>query len=77
MLGGARAGSGDLYVNGIVTIEVQVFKICADSDEVSDSFDMEQIFDEWYAAWIEEEKRRRMVGVGQRDERTDCRHVRA
>jgi hypothetical protein len=35
-------------------IEVDVFKICADGDEVSTSFFTEQTFDEWYDAWFED-----------------------
>jgi hypothetical protein len=43
----------DLYVDGIVTITVNVFKVCADGDQVQGYYDTEQTFDEWYAAWIE------------------------
>jgi hypothetical protein len=45
---------GDLYVDGVVMIAVDVFKVCADGDEVHGSFEMEQTFDEWYDAWIED-----------------------
>lgn len=44
----------DLYVDGSIMIEVDVFKICADGDEVSTSFFTEQTFDEWYDAWFED-----------------------
>jgi hypothetical protein len=36
-----------------VTITVNVFKVCADGEEVDDFFEIEQTFDEWYDAWIE------------------------
>jgi hypothetical protein len=45
----------DIYVDGVVTIEVDVFKICANGTEVSTSFFIDQTFDEWYAAWFENE----------------------
>lgn len=45
----------ELYVGGVVTIQIDVYKTCADGDEVHDYFVMEQTFDEWYQAFFEEE----------------------
>ena len=44
-----------LYVDGVVTFEVDVYKVCADGNEVHDFFLMEASFDEWYEAFIEED----------------------
>lgn len=49
-------GSDLYYIDGVVSIEVDVFKICANGMEVHDSFDMEKSFDDWYRAFIEEEE---------------------
>lgn len=45
----------DLYVNGVMTIPVRVYKICPNGDQVSDYFVMESSFEDWYEAFIEDD----------------------
>lgn len=48
----AELGS-DLWIDGMMVIEIDVYKICPNGDEISTSFHMDQLFDEWYEAFIE------------------------
>ncbi len=41
------------YVDGVVTMFVDVHYICGDGSEVDDSFTIEQSLDEWLDAWID------------------------